>query len=823
MKKRFNIIYILTLLVCFACVFAMVACNTGGGGNGEDTSLSSASGHVEGTVLSEITVKSLPDKTVYVVGEELDLTGAFITALFSDGGKEDVSITPDMVSGYDGATAGVKNLTVTYSSAGITKTTNFNVSVKGIMDVRHGRFIKTNNSYESAESNSIALITNGKFTEGTYSAAVFLMASGDNGIIFGVSAGEGNFWEEEGVSYYFFFITRDGGAYLGKVDDGTWSALNYTPIAGFDFSVTHKLSVCMKKSGGYTLISCFVDDEKYAVYRDYDDNIGSGYGMRAGNSGVVYFEPTVTDSYIDDETVYTDIENVRISSGNFTGDETTLVSSTERSIAVFTDKQMAYGEYSATIRKNGTGDDGIIFAISENGNTSYWENGVSYYFYFVSLGGTAYLGKANNGAWTVCATKSIPNYTENGSFTLKVARTSIGITCYVDDELYFNYNDASPLTGTGVGVRAAIAGVEWTNVSVTETGEFEYVEPTGFTVTSGKFTQFEEIIASVEDKSLMIYDEALSNGTVIAKVTPGSDTNNGIVFRLTAPESDDYYEKVEGLSYYFFHVSTTKTARLLRFEGTRTKICGQVGLSAGYTSGEESELMVIMNGSNVKCYLNGALYVDFTDETPLSGDKIGIRASASGVLTREFSVSDNVEPIKADVVVFGHSHAECWTYCESELSSLGTVANLGVGGTCASHWLDRAGHIAAYDPKYVIVWLGSNDLGANIAEDTIVNNMKTILSGIRSLVPDAEIIVLTEFYQPGGGRDNENFHTRVRSLNDRYKQEFSSLYTVCDIFDTVLDDDGNLITSLFKDVYHLKPGEYMRITQRILETIDENG
>ena len=58
-----------------------------------------------------------PDKIVYTLGDELDLTGGKITKYNHDGTvKEVINLTPDMVSGFDSSETGSKTLTVTYGT-----------------------------------------------------------------------------------------------------------------------------------------------------------------------------------------------------------------------------------------------------------------------------------------------------------------------------------------------------------------------------------------------------------------------------------------------------------------------------------------------------------------------------------------------------------------------------------------------------------------------------------------------------------------------------------------------------------------------------------
>ena len=61
-------------------------------------------------------VKPNSFKSTYAVDEYLDLAGAFIDVVYSSGDTERVSITSDMVVGFDTATTGNKTLMVTYKT-----------------------------------------------------------------------------------------------------------------------------------------------------------------------------------------------------------------------------------------------------------------------------------------------------------------------------------------------------------------------------------------------------------------------------------------------------------------------------------------------------------------------------------------------------------------------------------------------------------------------------------------------------------------------------------------------------------------------------------
>jgi flagellar biogenesis protein FliO len=100
-----------------ACFFIFVAsCNnpsSGGGGSGG------------GKTLDHIVITTLPAKTTYVKGEELNLAGMVVTAYYTDNTSEPVNVTADNITGYNKDTLGQQTLTVTIGG----KTTTFTVTV----------------------------------------------------------------------------------------------------------------------------------------------------------------------------------------------------------------------------------------------------------------------------------------------------------------------------------------------------------------------------------------------------------------------------------------------------------------------------------------------------------------------------------------------------------------------------------------------------------------------------------------------------------------------------------------------------------------------
>lgn len=80
--------------------------------------------------LTKVDWKKTPDKTEYIEGTELDVTGAVITVSYDNGNTEEKAVTADMVTGFGKETIGEQTLTVTYTEKGVSKTVTFKVTVK---------------------------------------------------------------------------------------------------------------------------------------------------------------------------------------------------------------------------------------------------------------------------------------------------------------------------------------------------------------------------------------------------------------------------------------------------------------------------------------------------------------------------------------------------------------------------------------------------------------------------------------------------------------------------------------------------------------------
>lgn len=74
-------------------------------------------------------------KEKYDIDENFDVTGYLLETTYDDGSKNEVSLTLEMVEGFDSSTEGDKELTIKYSENGVSLTKKLNVKVEKVIKV----------------------------------------------------------------------------------------------------------------------------------------------------------------------------------------------------------------------------------------------------------------------------------------------------------------------------------------------------------------------------------------------------------------------------------------------------------------------------------------------------------------------------------------------------------------------------------------------------------------------------------------------------------------------------------------------------------------
>ena len=326
------------------------------------------------------------------------------------------------------------------------------------LTINNGKFEFENNEYVSMSTNSLGTFENRSIQEGTLSIDMYLSTSAsfrDNGITLQVNSDSRAFWERQGTSYYFLFMSKDGNLILGETYNGYWHAHNVCENPHIHLDNWNTFKVVMANS----YFAIYLND--VFVFAHYLHLQDLSFGIRAGAAGVKYRNISTTSST---DGAYVGIEGYHVSSGAFdyANVEKTSVTSTSNNSILTSNTGLASGTLETTMTANSVGDNGIIFRLNDFDKSSYWEEDVSYYFFFINIDGLAFLGKVTLGRWETIKTEPIANYNMNAAHTLKVEFTSSHFKCYIDSNKYIDFTDLEPIDGTGYGLRAGSLNTTFT-------------------------------------------------------------------------------------------------------------------------------------------------------------------------------------------------------------------------------------------------------------------------------------------------------------------------------------------------------------------------
>ncbi len=154
-----------------------------------------------------------------------------------------------------------------------------------------------------------------------------------------------------------------------------------------------------------------------------------------------------------------------------------------------------------------------------------------------------------------------------------------------------------------------------------------------YTFANGSFAKVDSnsVISNVNNSLAVNQAEVFVYGTLEADITlTGAGGDNGIVFGLTEGNSTPYWEG-NGASYYFFFIDGNGNARLGRTATEEIwRNCAEKPI-AGFVRNGTYRLTVVRDDVSIECYINGILYLSYSDSKPLTGTKYGLRTGLAGI------------------------------------------------------------------------------------------------------------------------------------------------------------------------------------------------
>jgi lysophospholipase L1-like esterase len=149
------------------------------------------------------------------------------------------------------------------------------------------------------------------------------------------------------------------------------------------------------------------------------------------------------------------------------------------------------------------------------------------------------------------------------------------------------------------------------------------------------------------------------------------------------------------------------------------------------------------------------------------------------------------------------------------------AANFGIGGDQTQHvlWRLQRGELQGIHPKVVMLMIGTNNTGANTAEE-IADGITAIVKEIRKRSPETKILLLGVFprdQKPTPRRDKiKQVNVIISKLDDGGKT-----VKYLDIGDKFLQPDGTIAKEIMNDFLHLTPKGYQIWADAVKEPIHE--
>lgn len=176
-----------------------------------------------------------------------------------------------------------------------------------------------------------------------------------------------------------------------------------------------------------------------------------------------------------------------------------------------------------------------------------------------------------------------------------------------------------------------------------------------------------------------------------------------------------------------------------------------------------------------------------------------------------------------NIVFFGDSITE--GYKVEEFFPDTFVVNSGIGGNRTNQLLERIEKdVYSYNPSKVFILIGINDLNGGVSEEEILDNIQKVINGIKINRKYANIYIESIYPINRDMFNKVKFFFNEDITNDKIKEINIKIKDICkendvtyiNVYDSLLDDGGNLKEAYTKEGLHLTDLGYFKVT-KVLE------
>lgn len=153
------------------------------------------------------------------------------------------------------------------------------------------------------------------------------------------------------------------------------------------------------------------------------------------------------------------------------------------------------------------------------------------------------------------------------------------------------------------------------------------------------------------------------------------------------------------------------------------------------------------------------------------------------------------------------------------------IINSGIGGYTTVNIINRFHNlIEQHQADKMFLMIGTNDIGKSYSEDSIIENIITIIEMTKEKSPNTKIYVESIYpvnlsKRPNDKKRNNEIIQRLNARIKTYCEENGLTYL--DIFSLLIDGEGNLKSEYTEDGLHLTDDAYALITNYLKPYVEE--
>lgn len=197
-------------------------------------------------------------------------------------------------------------------------------------------------------------------------------------------------------------------------------------------------------------------------------------------------------------------------------------------------------------------------------------------------------------------------------------------------------------------------------------------------------------------------------------------------------------------------------------------------------------------------------------------------------IIKTITETKTIEVLEENIVFFGDSIT--YRYNIKESFSDHYIVNKGINGHSTNDLLNRLDtDVIEYNPSKVFLLIGVNDLSGFIDKETVVDNIKKIIEKITEKRSKTKVYVesiypinrriLTEKEYP---IDEVLTNDLIKETNELIKELCKDKdLTYIDVYDELIDDEGNLKEEYTVEGQHLTDEGYKKVTEVLKKYVDE--